>query len=57
MLLAYARHLFVDPSWQAPVTAMSSTWLLLVPFGLIVLSVVVGFLVFRREAPRVAEDL
>jgi hypothetical protein len=36
---------------------MSSTGLLVIPFGIIVLSVVVGFLVFRREAPRVAEDL
>jgi ABC-2 type transport system permease protein len=56
-LLGYARHLFIDPSWQAPGTAMSSTGLLVIPFGIIVLSVVVGFLVFRREAPRVAEDL
>lgn len=57
VLLGYARHLFIDPSWPAPGTALSSEWLLLVPFGLIALSVIVGFLVFSREAPRVAEDL
>jgi ABC-2 type transport system permease protein len=56
-LLAYARNLFVDPSWSAPGTVVSSDWILLIPFGLIALSVVAGFLVFRREAPRVAEDL
>ena len=56
-LLAYARHLLVDPSWESPAAAMSSDWLLLIPFGIIALSVVGGFLVFRREAPRVAEDL
>jgi hypothetical protein len=36
---------------------VSNDWILLIPFGLIALSVVVGFLVFRHEAPRVAEDL
>jgi ABC-2 type transport system permease protein len=57
MLLGYARHFFVDPSWQAPGSAVSSPWLMAVPLAIIVLSVVVGFLVFSREAPRVAEDL
>jgi ABC-2 type transport system permease protein len=56
-LLAQARHWLIDPSWQAPGAAMSSPWLLLVPFGLIALSLIAGFLVFRAEAPKVAEDL
>lgn len=57
MLLAYARHLLVDPSWESPAAAVSSPSLLLIPFGIIAVAVVGGFLVFRREAPRVAEDL
>jgi ABC-2 type transport system permease protein len=56
-ILATARHYFVDPSWEAPWQAVSSGWLLLIPSGLIVGSVLFGFLLFRAQAPKVAEDL
>jgi ABC-2 type transport system permease protein len=56
-ILATARHFLVDPSWEAPWQAVSSDWLLLVPAGLIVGAVVFGFLLFRAQAPKVAEDL
>jgi ABC-2 type transport system permease protein len=56
-LLAEGRHLFIDPSWPSPFDAMSTPWLAAVPIGLIVLAPVGGFLLFRREAPKVAEDL
>jgi ABC-2 type transport system permease protein len=56
-ILAAARHSLVDPSWEAPWQAVSNDWLLLVPGALIVGSVVFGFLLFRAQAPRVAEDL
>jgi ABC-2 type transport system permease protein len=57
VLLAAARHFFIDPSWEAPWRAVSSPWLLLIPAALIVGSVILGFLVFRAQAPKVAEDL
>ena len=57
MLLATARHWLVDASWEAPWDAMSSAWLMLVPIGIIIGVLVGGFLVFRRQAPLVAEDL
>ena len=56
-ILAAARHVLVDPSWEAPWQAVSSEWLLLIPGALIVGSVVFGFLLFRAQAPKVAEDL
>jgi ABC-2 type transport system permease protein len=56
-LLATARNLLVDPSWQAPWQSLSSDWLLLIPSGVIVLSLVAGYLMFRAMAPSVAEDL
>jgi ABC-2 type transport system permease protein len=56
-LLAAGRHELVDPSWEAPWQAMSSAWLILVPVGLILASMVGGFLLFRAQAPLVAEDL
>jgi len=55
--LAFARHTLVDPSWTAPSQALSSDWLLLIPIGIVVASVVGGFLLFRSLAPKVAEDL
>jgi ABC-2 type transport system permease protein len=57
VILAAARHYFVDASWEAPWQAVSSDWLLLIPAGLIVGSVAFGFLLFRAQAPKVAEDL
>ncbi len=56
-ILAWGRHVFIDPSWEAPWDAVSSGWLMLVPAGLIVLALVGGFLLFRAQAPKVAEDL
>ncbi|WP_187369127.1 ABC transporter permease [Baekduia soli] len=56
-LLATARNLLVDPSWQAPTQSLSSGWLLLIPAGIIIASLAFGFLMFRAMAPRVAEDL
>jgi ABC-2 type transport system permease protein len=56
-ILASARHVLVDPSWEAPWQAVSSEWLLLIPAAQIVGSVVFGFLLFRAQAPKVAEDL
>jgi ABC-2 type transport system permease protein len=56
-ILAFARHTLVDGSWTSPSQALSSEWLLLIPAGLVLLSLVGGFLMFRSLAPKVAEDL
>jgi ABC-2 type transport system permease protein len=56
-ILAAARHTLVDGSWTSPTQALSSDWLLLIPGGMVVASLVGGFLLFRTLAPKVAEDL
>jgi ABC-2 type transport system permease protein len=56
-ILAAARHTLVDGSWTSPTQALSSDWLLAIPIGLVVASLVGGFLLFRALAPKVAEDL
>jgi len=56
-ILAWMRHVFVDPSWQAPWEAASSPWLMAVPAGLVLVALIGGFLLFRAQAPRVAEEL
>jgi ABC-2 type transport system permease protein len=56
-ILVQMRHSLIDPSapnaWDA---AGGGAWLL-VPAAILVASVVVGFWVFNREAPRIAEEL
>lgn len=56
-ILSTARHVLIDPSWEPPWDAMSSPWLMLIPAAMIVGSLVLGFVLFRRQAPRVAEEL
>lgn len=56
-IMATARHVLIDPSWEAPWDAMSSPWLILIPAGLVAASLLLGFVLFRRQAPRVAEEL
>lgn len=56
-ILAFARHTLVDESWTSPSQALSNDWLLLIPFGLVVASLIGGYLLFRALAPKVAEDL
>jgi ABC-2 type transport system permease protein len=57
VILAAARHTLVDGSWTSPTQALSNDWLLAIPIGLVVASLVGGFLLFRALAPKVAEDL
>ena len=56
-ILQQARHAIVDPQHMALTDALGSDWLLLVPVAITVVTLVLGFAVFSREAPRIAEDL
>ncbi len=41
-LLAEARHFLIDPSWPSRSMSFRTPWLVLIPYGLIVLSIVGG---------------
>jgi ABC-2 type transport system permease protein len=56
-LLTEMRHAVVDPSARHVWDAIGGAERLLVPGGIIVGVFVLGLLVFRREAPRMAENL
>ena len=51
------RHAVIDPSAPGAAGITDGYALLAIPIGLGIAVVIVGFLVFRRQAPRIAEDL
>jgi len=56
-ILQQARHAVVSPEYDTAAAAIGGTWRLLIPLAIIVGVFGVGYAVFRRAAPRLAEDL
>ena len=56
-LIQQTRHAVIDPSHESAASAMGGAEWLLVPALVIVFVVVIGYRVFDRAAPRIAEDL
>ena len=56
-ILQETRHLVIDPSHASLSEAIGGTVYVLAPLAVLALAVYVGFRVFDREAPRVAEEL
>lgn len=56
-LVQQGRHWLIDPSHQSPAQTFGTWWEVLIPVGIIALLAVAAVEVFRREAPRIAEDL
>ncbi|MBS1868504.1 MAG: ABC transporter permease [Actinobacteria bacterium] len=57
VIIQQFRHAVIDPSYQSAAAAAGGWQLLLVPAGILLALVVVGYGYFDREAPRIAEDL
>jgi ABC-2 type transport system permease protein len=56
-IIEQARFAVVDPHAPTSAAAIGATGRLAIPAGIMIASVVVGFWVFNREAPRIAEQL
>jgi ABC-2 type transport system permease protein len=56
-ILEQFRHAVIDPAAPTAAEAAGGTLRLLVPFGLLVLAAGLGYRVFDRAAPRIAEEL
>ena len=56
-VLQQARHAVIDPSHPSAASAIGGGAMILIPIGIALATVVIGFLVFDHEAPRVAEQL
>ncbi len=56
-VLSQVRHVIVDPKAPSLSSLMGGNALMLVPLGIALGTFVLGYLVFRRESPRIAENL
>ncbi len=56
-ILIQMRHAVIDPSAPSAATAVGGAVYLLIPIGIGLGIVLLGFRVFDREAPRIAEEL
>jgi ABC-2 type transport system permease protein len=57
VILEQFRHAVIDPAAPSAAAAAGGTVRLLVPLGILVVVVVLGYRVFDRAAPRIAEEL
>jgi len=56
-ILQQFRNAALDSSWETPAQVYGTAWGLLIPLGIIAITVVLGSWVFAREAPLIAEEL
>jgi ABC-2 type transport system permease protein len=57
VLFQQFRHAFITHATPSAATLLGSTMALLEPIGIVLAILVLGFYVFNRTAPHVAEDL
>jgi ABC-2 type transport system permease protein len=56
-IIVQARHVLISPAYPSAASAIGGTSMLLIPIGIGLAVLVIGFLIFDRQAPRVAEQL
>jgi ABC-type polysaccharide/polyol phosphate export permease len=56
-IMQQMRHAMLGDSHWSAAEALGGGWRVLVPLGVIAAVLALGYSVFSREAPRVAEDL
>jgi ABC-2 type transport system permease protein len=56
-VLTQARHAVIDPHAPSAASAIGGAVRLAIPIGIVLATFVVGFWLFNREAPRIAEQL
>jgi len=56
-VLTQTRHALIDPHAPSAAYAVGGTAWLAIPIGIVVVTFVLGFWIFNREAPRIAEQL
>jgi ABC-2 type transport system permease protein len=57
VIIQQARHALIDPTAPSAAEAIGGTAMLLIPLGILVSTVAIGYLIFDRSAGHIAEDL
>lgn len=57
VVLQQARHALIDPGAMTAAQAIGGGWRLLIPLGITVAVCLLGYVVFDRSAPHIAEEL
>ena len=57
VIVQQARHAIVDPSAPSAAEAIGGAQYLLIPFAITVIVCVLGYVIFDRSAPHIAEEL
>lgn len=57
VMIQQTRHALIDPTAPSAADAIGGAVRLLIPFGITAGLLVLGFWIFNREAPRIAEEL
>ena len=56
-VLTQVRHTIVDPTAPSITRALGADWRLIIPLAISLATFALGYAVFRRESPRIAENL
>ena len=57
VIIQQNRHAVIDPTAPTATAAMGEPWHIALPLGLMVVSILLGFWIFNREAPKIAEQI
>jgi ABC-2 type transport system permease protein len=57
VIIQQNRHAVIDPNAPTAIGAMGETWHIALPIGLMVVTIALGFWIFNREAPKIAEQI
>jgi ABC-2 type transport system permease protein len=57
VIIEQNRHAVIDPGAPTATAAMAASWNIVVPVTIVIVSIVLGFWMFNREAPHIAESI
>jgi ABC-2 type transport system permease protein len=57
VIIEQNRHAVIDPGAPTATGAMAASWNIVVPAAIVLVSIALGFWVFNREAPHIAESI
>ena len=57
VIIEQNRHAVIDPTAPTAIEAMGQSWHIVVPIAIMLVSIALGFWIFNRQAPKIAEQI